>query len=650
MPSDPATTVEGIVGAPEHVLISNVMERRHRMVRPSVVVAGLWLGLVVLGSLLAPLLAPYSPDAQNLFQVQASPSASHLLGTDSLGRDLLSRVLYGGRVTLLGVVVGIGVAFAVGITAGLAAGYLRGRFDAATSLVAEILLSIPALVMLITLLAVVPYNYLVGMAAFGLFAAAQLFRIVRSATLGVASEPYVSAAELAGLSRLMIIRRHIAPAVRRTILAILSLAATLALVIEVSLGYLGLDVRPPEASWGAVLQNGASVISITVWPVIPPTIVIVLTALALGVLGDVQTIRGQSSDAGAVASTRRRARRRVPAASLGSGSPPPEVLLEVRDLTARIPGPGGPVTLVDGVSFSIQAAEIVGLVGESGAGKSVTARAVLGLEPAGMQIDGQVWLAGQDLVALSGSQLNRLRGRRMSFVSQEPMVSLDPVFRVGDQLAEAVRRHRHLGRRAARRAVLELLEVVHINDPESVSRRYPYEISGGMAQRVCIAIALAGEPELLIADEPTTALDVTVQAEILALLQRLRDERGLAVLLVTHDWGVIADICDRAVVLYAGQVVERASTENLFSRAAHPYTVALRAADPHQQPAGARLRSIPGGVPIPGSWPAGCRFAPRCELAVEACAAAPVPLRDVDGEHQTRCIRWELLTPEVTRV
>jgi peptide/nickel transport system permease protein len=650
MPGGPATAVDGTVGAPEQVPTAHVVERRRRRVRPSVVVAGLWLGLVVLASLLAPLLAPYSPDTQNLFAVQASPSASHLLGTDSLGRDLLSRLLYGGRVTLLGVAVGVGVGFALGIPAGLGAGYLRGRFDAATSLAAEILLSIPALVMLITLLAVVPYNYLAAMAAFGLFAAAPLFRIVRNATLGVVSEAYVGAAELAGLSRPMIIRRHIAPALRRTILANLSLAATLALVIEVSLGYLGLDVRPPEASWGAVLQNGASVISISVWTVIPPTIVIVLTALALGVLGDVQTIRGQSLSAGAVASSRHRGRRRAPAASVGAALPPPDVLLEVRDLTARIPGPDGPVTLVDGVSFSIQTAEIVGLVGESGAGKSVTARAVLGLEPPGMQIDGQVWLAGQDLVALSSSRLNQLRGRRMSFVSQEPMVSLDPTFRVGDQLAEAVRRHRRLGHRAARRTVDELLEVVRINDPKSVSRRYPHEISGGMAQRVCIAIALAGEPELLIADEPTTALDVTVQAEILALLQRLREERGLAVLLVTHDWGVIADICDRAVVLYAGQVVELASTGNLFLHAAHPYTVALRAADPHQQPAGARLRSIPGGVPIPGSWPAGCRFAPRCELAVAACAAAPVPLIDVDVEHRTRCIRSELLTPEVPSV
>ncbi|MGW1275160.1 ABC transporter ATP-binding protein, partial [Streptomyces sp. NPDC002491] len=325
---------------------------------------------------------------------------------------------------------------------------------------------------------------------------------------------------------------------------------------------------------------------------------------------------------------------------------PPSALLEVRDLSVALTTDGGPLTLVDHVSFSVAAGEVVGLVGESGAGKSITSRAVLGVLPAGAQADGEIWLDGRNLVGLTEKQRHRLRGKKVAFVSQEPMVSLDPTYRVGQQIAEAVRFHRGVRGGEARRIVRELLQAVRIDDPDAVARRYPHEISGGMAQRVCIAVALAGEPELLIADEPTTALDVTVQAEILGLLQTLRRDRGLAVLLVTHDWGVVADVCDRAVVLYAGQIVEQAPIEELFQRPGHPYTVALRQADPHQQTPGRRLRSIAGTVPPPGSWPAACRFAERCPLAVGACRTAPVPLTDAGDRHQSRCRRVDALRQE----
>jgi peptide/nickel transport system permease protein len=242
---------------------------------------------------------------------------------------------------------------------------------------------------------------------------------------------------------------------------------------------------------------------------------------------------------------------------------------------------------------------------------------------------------------LDERELGRVRGSRIALVSQEPLSGLDPVFRVGSQLAEVVRRHHRLGRSAARDRALELLRTVRIPEPERVARRYPHELSGGMAQRVAIALALAGDPALLIADEPTTALDVTVQAEILALLRDLSARRDLAIVFVTHDWGVLADVCDRAVVMYAGEVVEEATVTDLYRTPRHPYTERLLAANPHVAPVADLLPTIPGSVPSPSRWETGCRFRPRCGYAQDECAEHPIPLLEIGANRETRCIRHE---------
>jgi peptide/nickel transport system permease protein len=239
--------------------------------------------------------------------------------------------------------------------------------------------------------------------------------------------------------------------------------------------------------------------------------------------------------------------------------------------------------------------------------------------------------------------LRLLRGKEISVISQEPMVSLNPVVRIGSQLADAVRSHHRVSRARARARAIELLRTVHIPQAEAVALRYPHELSGGMAQRVAIARALAGEPKLLIADEPTTALDVTVQAEILALLRELRNKRRMAILLITHDWGVIADLCDRVIVMYAGQVVERADVRPIFREPLHPYTQALLASNPHNATRGETLPVIGGNVPNPGAWPSGCRFHPRCGYATAVCRAEPIPLKRPSIERETRCIHYDQL-------
>jgi len=270
--------------------------------------------------------------------------------------------------------------------------------------------------------------------------------------------------------------------------------------------------------------------------------------------------------------------------------------------------------------------------------------AILGLLPGAGQIEaGSIYYGSRDLVMLSERELRRIRGKEIALISQEPMVSLTPTFRVGWQIAEAVRRHHGYSRRKARRRAIELLRQVHLPDPELVARRYPHELSGGMAQRVAIARALAGEPKLLIADEPTTALDVTVQAEILELLRDLKNERKLAILLITHDWGVIADLCDRAVVMYAGEVVEQAPLGPIIREPRHPYTEALLTSNPHHASEADRLPTIPGDVPRPGAWPQGCHFHPRCRYATTVCHEAPIPLEHPRPERETRCIHHDKL-------
>jgi peptide/nickel transport system permease protein len=286
----------------------------------------------------------------------------------------------------------------------------------------------------------------------------------------------------------------------------------------------------------------------------------------------------------------------------------------------------------------------VGIVGESGCGKSITAKAILGLLPAGGAVTaGAAVFAGEDLTALGERDLSRVRGAGIAFISQDPVNSLDPTFTIGSQLREVIRRHHPQSRQSAQTEAERLLRLVRLPDPDDVLRRRPGELSGGMAQRVCIAMALAAKPKLLIADEPTTALDVTVQAEILALLRDLQRRLGMAILLITHDWGVLADVCDRAVVMYAGEVVETALVDELYTHPRNPYTAALLAANPHRAQTGRPLPAIQGTVPRPGAWPTGCHFQARCALAEPACGTAPVALVLTRPGHLSRCRRSEEL-------
>jgi peptide/nickel transport system ATP-binding protein len=317
---------------------------------------------------------------------------------------------------------------------------------------------------------------------------------------------------------------------------------------------------------------------------------------------------------------------------------PADTLLSVEDLVITFPGTTGLAVPVDGVSFSLGRGETLALVGESGCGKSLTSLSLLRLIPPPGRIDSRsrIVFGGTDILALEERALRDIRGRRIGMVFQDPMTSLNPVFTVGDQVAEGIRAHFPVSRKEAGDRAVALLEEVGISDAALRARDYPHQMSGGMRQRVMIAMALACEPELLIADEPTTALDVTVQAQILEILDRLRRARGMAVLLITHDLGIVAGRADRVAVMYAGQIVEEARTAQLFARPSHPYTQGLLASVPRLTGPRGRLTPIGGSVPTPDAWPSGCRFRPRCPKAFDKSELPPPPLPVEEG-HWMRC-------------
>jgi oligopeptide/dipeptide ABC transporter ATP-binding protein len=319
-------------------------------------------------------------------------------------------------------------------------------------------------------------------------------------------------------------------------------------------------------------------------------------------------------------------------------------LLELRDLRTYFAVDDGEFRAVDGVSFTLRAGRTLGIVGESGCGKSVTALSIMGLvpQPPGRMAGGEVLLDGVDLLRLPAAALRELRGNQMSMIFQEPMTSLNPAFTIGDQIIEGILRHRDISPREARERAIEMLRRVRIPAPEQRIDAYPHKLSGGMRQRAMIAMALACDPKLLIADEPTTALDVTVQAQILDLMRALRDETGAAIMLITHDLGVIAELAQDVIVMYAGKVVERADVATLFADPQHPYTVGLLGSIPKLHADQPRLATIEGIVPNPLDMPPGCRFNPRCPFAIDKCRASEPPLAEVKPGHFSACWRAPL--------
>ena len=544
-----------------------------------------WIVAIVLASAFAGALTSYDPLDQDLLAVKQLPSAEHWLGTDALGRDVLSRLLFGGMPTIAGIIEAVVVASLLGVSLGVCAGYFGGWLDRLVIQLVDLVLSLPAIVVLLSVLAVFSHNMLAAMVVLGILGSAGITRVIRSVTMGVRGELYIAAARISGLRDSAIIPRHVLPRIMGPMLIQISLFSAISVLTQTGISFLGLGVLPPDPTWGGMIFDASVSLNDHPWLLVPSGGTVALTILAFGLLGDAARDAAAEGWSRPIAAATRRGPALAASAADATGA-----LLSVRDVTIAT---SDGRRLVNGVGFDLAAGETLGVVGESGSGKTLTILALLGLLPHGVQVQaGTLQVDGRQFDLTDLGQLRPLRGRTIGMIFQEPMAALDPCFTIGHHLAEVMRRFEKLDSASVQRRVIAALEQVKIHDPESVAQRYPHQISGGMAQRVGIARALIPQPRILLADEPTTALDVTVQADILDLLRGLSRERNMAVVLVTHDWGVVADLCDRAMVLLGGDVMETADVVALFHQPQHAYTKALLLANPHNAEVGKPLPTI----------------------------------------------------------
>ncbi|WP_107464167.1 dipeptide/oligopeptide/nickel ABC transporter permease/ATP-binding protein [Streptomyces sp. MA5143a] len=628
-------------------------------------IAVCFLSVVVLTALFAPVLAPHDPlDQQTLVGGTGAPSAEHWMGQDSLGRDILSRLMHGARWSLA---IGLGataLALLVGAFVGAVAATSRKAVDETLMRCLDVVMAFPGIALAAVLVAVFGGGIEVLICAIAFLFTPPVARVVRANVLDQYGEDYVTAERVIGARTRHIVVRHVAVNCAAPVLVFCTVQVAEAIVFEASLSFIGAGVRPPDPSWGSVIADGKNmVLTGGWWATVFPGLLMLVTVLSLNVLSE------GVSDAWAAPADRDAERRAEdgggeparPAApgaerdapaedhreAVGDETALPGLAEATRRLRARArPLPAGPpvlavqdlaigfekrhrgVDIVDGISFDVRAGEVLGLVGESGCGKSLTALTVMGLEPKGARVRGRVVFGERQLVGVPMRVRRRLLGHDMAMVYQDALSSLNPAMTIRAQLRQVVRR-------GGGRTPAALLEMVGL-DPGRTLRSYPHELSGGQRQRVLIAMALSRDPRLIVADEPTTALDVTVQAQVIELLLRLRADLGFALVLVSHDLALVADVTDRVAVMYGGRIVETGVTADLVESPAHPYTRGLLGSVLSLESAAERMTQIPGVVPSPADFPAGCRFADRCPRASEVCRTT-VPALLGSPTHTAAC-------------
>jgi peptide/nickel transport system permease protein len=524
-------------------------------------------------ALLAPVVATHDPSSGVLADALQGPSAEHWLGTDHLGRDELSRLVFGARISLLAGLEAVAIGVLIGVPTGLLAGFRKGWFDRITMRVVEVAVSLPVVVVAIAIVAATGPGVGWSMVAVGLVAATIMARLTRSVVLVAGEEEYVDGARVAGASDLGIIVRHLLPNVGPAIVVQATLLLAAAVLAEAALSFLGLGAVPPEPSWGVMLDQAREQLDEAPWLAVWPGLCIFLTILAFNLLGDRgRDVLGRGRAFPLTPPPLERIEQPDQAAAPPARDPTPA--LELRHVSVTFDDSGRTAPAVSDASLSIGPHEVLGLVGESGAGKSTLALAALGLVPHPGRVQAaSIIIAGTEIVGLPPAGLCRVRGRLVGFVAQEPASALDPTQSVGRQLAEPLRWHLDRSRRQARHEAGDLLERVGIGADRLDD--YPFQLSGGEAQRIAIAMALACRPAVLIADEPTTALDAVTQAQLLDLLVDLRDDFGTAILLITHDLGVVAGVADRVAVMHQGRIIEIRETASLFADPRQPYTKEL---------------------------------------------------------------------------
>ncbi len=599
------------------------------------------LTLIALAAPILPLADPNATDPANRLLPPFSDGA--LLGTDQLGRDMLSRLVWGTQVSLAVGVAATLVATLIGSAIGLVAAFFGRIVDQTLMRGIDMLMAFPYLLLALAIVAALGPGLMNALLAIAIVNIPFFARSVRGATLNLVGREFIEAARLSGFSNARIILSELLPNVLPIIIITMSTTVGWMILETAGLSFLGLGAQPPQADLGSMLGDGRNLIIRSPHVSIVPGVLILVLVIGINLLGDgLRDVLDPRLKSGALSRPVARTAA-APEAERVADEPAGAPLLAVCDLETRFRIGDETHRAVSDVRFEVARGEAVGIVGESGSGKSVTAMSVLGLVPTppGRITGGRILFDGEDLLGLPLGALQDIRGNRIAYIFQDPLTTLNPLIPVGEQIAETLRRHGGMDRRAAWDRAVDLLGRVDIPEPPEKARAYPHELSGGQRQRVVIAMALANAPDLIIADEPTTALDVTTQARVLALLNDLRREAGAALIFITHDLGVVSELCDRVLVMYAGRIVESGSVEDVFGAPRHPYTKRLLDCVPILGQPDRSIDAIPGLPPAIDRLPRGCAFAPRCELAQEACRAGAIPLHQVGPGHAARCLRWE---------
>ncbi|MCT2583462.1 dipeptide/oligopeptide/nickel ABC transporter permease/ATP-binding protein [Actinophytocola gossypii] len=594
--------------------------------------AAVLVAAILVLAVLAPLLWTDAATATDTARISQGASAEHWAGTDSLGRDIFARVLVATslsvRLALAATAIGVVVGLLLG-TAPLLVGRRAGRLVTA---VVNIAVAFPGLLLALFFAVIFGVGATGALFALGLAIAPAFARLTQTTTARVAGLDYVAAARIAGVGRFRVLFRHVLPNVAEPLVVNATVAAGSALLAFAGLSFLGLGVQPPDYDWGRLLGEGLGAIYLHPAAALAPGVAVVLAGLAFNLFGEaLAKVLGE-----------RRPLERPVRRTAAEPAPDDSAMLVVEDLRVAFPG----VEPVRGVGFAMDRGDAVGIVGESGSGKSLTALAVSRLVDESGEVRAErLSFLGADLRA---GPHRRLLGTSLAMVFQDPMTSFNPTMRIGRQLAEVACEHQGLGRAAALDRAVDRLDAVRIPEPARRAAQYPHEFSGGMRQRAMIGMGLMGSPALIVADEPTTALDVTVQRRVLSLLADIRAADDVALLLISHDVTVVEQVCDRVLVMYAGRIVEDLPSAELRSRARHPYTRALLAAVPDMTTdRSLPLAVIPGRPADPAHLPTGCAFAPRCPLADERCTATEPDLVADDAGRRVAC--WHADIPVEVR-
>ena len=603
-----------------------------------------FIGLIILSLILIlAILTPWLPlndpnviDTSNRFKRPFSEDS--ILGTDHLGRDLLSRLLWGTRLSIaVGLCAAIIAAF-IGSAIGVIAGFYGGHTDNIIMRGVDMLMAFPYILLALAIVAALGPGLMNALIAVAIVNIPFFARNIRGVTLGIVHREFVDAARLSGMSNAKIIINEILPNVFPVIVVAMSTTVGWMILETAGLSFLGLGSQPPQADLGSMLGEARAAIITSPHTSVVPGVMILIIVMAINLVGDgIRDVLDPRLKSGALSTPRSTTEVVKNKSDAGLKT---QNLLSINGLKTEFRIGNRILKAVNDVSLTVDKGQCVGIIGESGSGKSVTALSIMRLvsSPPGIITDGSIDFKGDDLLKLSSEDLRDFRGKKVSYVFQDPLSTLHPLYTVGQQLSEAIQSHNHVGKLEKHKKALELLQAVRISNPEKRLNSYPHELSGGMRQRIGIAMALANDPDIIIADEPTTALDVTVQAQILKLFQDLRREKGLALVFITHDFGVISQICDKVAVMYAGKIVEIGPAAEILKSPAHPYTARLKSCVPELGQGKRNLIAIPGFPPMIDNMPSGCAFASRCEKVKQNCQSAMVDVKKIGEERAVRCL------------